>query len=146
MPEDKAFEIIKAGTREHARIPLPFEEKLEKSDSFAKTAKNLMKQQKPCDEIFETYKALIDLRKKDKSLIYSDFEVLSRQKDRFVYRRGNYIVDCNLSEKPCAAYKVKTAHTIIHDSYQPDVKEPARDLKKLNPFQSVIIKCTPHNS
>lgn len=146
MPEDKAFEIIKAGTREHARIPLPFEENLEKADSFAKPTKKLMKQQKPCDEIFETYKALIDLRKKDKSLIYSDFEVLSHKKGRFVYRRGNYIVDCNLGEKACAAYKVKAAHTIIYDSYQTGAKETARDLKKLKPYQSVIIKCTTFNS
>lgn len=146
MPEDKAFEIIKAGTREHARIPLPFDENLEKADCFTETTKNLMKQQKMCDEIFETYKTLISLRKKDKSLVYSDFEVLSRKKGRFVYRRGNYIVDCNLSEKPCAAYKVKAPYTIIYDSYQSDAKEPARDLKKLTPFQSVIIKCTPHNS
>ena len=69
MPEDKAFEIIKAGTREHARIPLPFEENLEKADCFTETTKNLMKQQKMCDEIFETYKTLISLRKKDKSLV-----------------------------------------------------------------------------
>lgn len=146
MPEDKAFEIIKAGTREHARIPLPFEENLEKADCFTETTKNLMKQQKMCDEIFETYKTLISLRKKDKSLVYSDFEVLSRKKGRFVYRRGNYIVDCNLSEKTCAAYKVKAPYTIIYDSYQTDVKETDKKLKKLKPYQSLIIICTPHNS
>lgn len=146
MPEDKAFEIIKAGTREHARIPLPFEENLENADCFTETTKNLMKQQKLCDEIFETYKTLISLRKKDKSLVYSDFEVLSRKKDRFVYRRGNYIVNCNLSPKTCFAYKVKAPYTIIYDSYQTDVKSPVKKFQKLKPYQSMIIKCTPHNS
>ena len=141
MPEDKAFEIIKAGSREHARIPLPFEENLKNADCFTETTKNLMKQQVMCDEIFETYKTLIALRKNDKSLVYSDFELLSCKKNRFVYRRGNYIVDCNLDSKACASYKIKSPCTVVFDSYQREVKAGDAAVKTLKPYQAVIYKC-----
>ncbi|MGP1587148.1 MAG: alpha-glucosidase [Treponemataceae bacterium] len=100
MDKARAFEIIKAGSREHGRIPLPWNE----------NSKNkLVKQQKINFKIMEIYKALIKLRHENSSLVYGDFEVLCDKKNRFTYSRTGenaFIIDCNLCKKPKKAFKV----------------------------------------
>lgn len=98
----QAFSTILAGTRDHARQPLPWNS----------PRKEYLKQEID-PEMTALYQTLIALRKAHPSLIYGDFEVLDRKKNRFVYRRKDdaeeYLIDCNLSEKQEKAYAVPAA-------------------------------------
>lgn len=101
---DKVFQAILAGTREHARVLLPWEEHA-KLPVYHEGL-----QQKPKKEIVEWYRTLIALRKAHQVLVYGDFKVLCRKKNRFVYTRSNqnesFLIDCNLAKQPCKAWKV----------------------------------------
>ena len=91
---EEAFATILAGTREHARILLPWNQF--PADYRVQEKQQINKQ------VVNAYRRLIELRKSEKALIYGDFEVLSHKKDRFVYKRtlgeSSYIIDCNLGE------------------------------------------------
>ena len=77
--EEEILKTINAGTREHTRILLPWNE-------YPETLREGLRQ--PInEEITQTYKELIALRKSDKTLVYGDFEVINGKKDRFVYSR-----------------------------------------------------------
>ena len=111
--EEEAFKILLSGTREHCRILLPWEETLEK-------ASDIVKSQAPDMEIRETYRKLISLRKEDKTLVYGDFTLLNKKKDRFVYKRSldnkEYIIDCNLGKKVRKAYQAKEGFRLVYTS------------------------------
>ena len=93
--EEEILKTINAGTREHTRILLPWNEYPEDFREGLRQSIN--------EEITKTYKELIALRKSDKALIYGDFKVLDDKKDKFTYSRTlngtTYIVDCNLGKK-----------------------------------------------
>ncbi len=99
--EEEILKTILAGTREHARILLPWNE-------YPEDFRQEMRQ--PINEnIVNAYKELIALRKSDdKALIYGDFQVINNKKDRFVYSRTlngtTYVVDCNLGKEMKDAY------------------------------------------
>lgn len=88
----EAFNTILAGTREHARVLLPW-------NTFPRATSAHMIQTVD-EEITETYRTLIAMRKNSDALIYGSFEVLDKRKNRFCYKRtgsdGEYIIDCNL--------------------------------------------------
>ena len=99
--EEEILKTVLAGTREHARILLPW-------NTYPEDLRAEMRQ--PINEkITAVYKELIALRKQDKTLIYGDFAVLEDKKDKFTYSRTmdgtTYIIDCNLSKGPHMAYK-----------------------------------------
>jgi len=89
---EEAFKIVAGGTREHTRILLPWNEFPEG------TREGLIQKARP--EVTKLYKRLIVLRHTEKALVYGDFTVLNRKKDRFVYKRTldgtEFVVDCNL--------------------------------------------------
>ena len=125
--EDEILKTINAGTREHTRILLPW-------NTYPEEMREGLRQQIN-EEITETYKELIALRKSDKALIYGDFEVINDKKDRFVYSRTlngtTYIVDCNLGKE-------------IKDAYIPEKEYKAVYLSKneishkLSPYEARI--------
>ena len=127
--KEEAFKTLLAGTREHCRVLLPWEEILE-------TASDIVKSQAPDKEIHETYKQLIALRKEDKALIYGDFMLLCNKKDRFVYKRSldgrEYIIDCNLGKKVRKAYPVEKGFELAFDSGKFELKQ------KLNSYEARI--------
>lgn len=110
--EEEAFKTILAGTREHARVLLPWNE------SVNPCHVGLKQDIKP--EITEVYKKLIALRKQNKALIYGSFEVLDQKKDRFTYRRRwkgqTFIVDCNLGKNKQKAYISKGGYELVYGS------------------------------
>ena len=112
MSEKEAFHQILSGTREHARIPLPWNE-------LPQPYQNLKKQELD-KEIFEFYQKLIAMRKADPALVYGTFKVLDKKKDRFVYLRkmsgAEYIIDCNLGTKPQKAYSAVKGYKCILSS------------------------------
>lgn len=97
MSPEQAFAVILAGTREHARLPLPWNSKSGSWDP----PEHL--RQKVLEDVTKTYRWLIGLRRKYRNtLVYGDFAVLRRKKGVFVYRRsgedGTIIVECSLTE------------------------------------------------
>jgi hypothetical protein len=83
------------------------------------------------EEITKTYKELIALRKNDKTLVYGDFEVLNKKKDRFVYSRTlngtTYVIDCNLGKKQQKSY--------IPEGYKPAYLSKNSICHELSPYE-----------
>lgn len=95
MSENEAFAKILAGTREHTRVLLPWNEKMPAyHEGLTQTIRK---------DVTEVYKELIGLRHADLAFVYGDFTVLNKEKDRFIYQRSlddrEYIVDCNLGKE-----------------------------------------------
>lgn len=111
-PEAQVFAAILAGTREHARVLLPWNDKLPLWHRGLR--------QQPKAEVLEAYRALIRLRREHRALVYGTFRVLCRKKDRFTYMREldgrRYLVDCNLSSRPCRAFELKGEWELLYDS------------------------------
>ncbi len=109
-PHAQVFGELLAGTREHTRVLLPWNETLPECHAGLK--------QEIREDILKVYKYLIKLRKSDEALIYGDFEVLNKKKDRFTYKRKlgdrEYIIDCNLGNGKKKAYSVDGGHKLIY--------------------------------
>ena len=109
-PKEEVFAEILAGTREHCRIPLPWNETVPSCYEGLKQEIN--------EEVREAYRTLLALRKKDETFVYGDFEVISKAKDRFVYRRifgeKEYMIDCNLGNHKKRAWKPGGEFEIIY--------------------------------
>jgi oligo-1,6-glucosidase len=147
MSEKQAFDIIRAGTRDHARILLPFKENKcafeNKTDSSDNSIYSVFAQQQADKEIFEVYKTLIQLRKNNKELVYGDFELLNGKKGRFVYKRGNYLIDCNLSNKKQKAFSVTSDYELVFDTLTAGKGDGEKTLNKkhvLEPYQARVYK------
>ena len=102
----EAFRIILAGTRDHARVLLPW------NDNAPEWAG-----QNVNEAVTSAYKDLISLRHQHRALVYGHYEVLDRSRNRYVYRRyddhESFIIDCNLSDQPIRAYTDLSGYTLI---------------------------------
>ena len=129
-PEEKVFATILAGTREHARVLLPWNKKM--------PAWHEGLHQEVKEEVYRAYRRLLHLRHEEKAFVYGDFQVLNKKKDRFVYTRKlgakTYIVDCNLGAKPCRAYEMKGCRRLVYDTLQPS----EREVRKLQGYEARI--------
>ena len=88
MPVDKAFKRISAGTRDHARAPINWEEH--------------ERQRGTADSVWRFYRDLIILRRSSRALIYGDLEFLRpRDKKILCYTRclgtEYFYIEANLS-------------------------------------------------
>jgi len=123
---EEAFQVILAGTREHTRVLLPWNE-------FPEGTRPALIQ-KVRTEVTEYYKELIALRKQEPALIYGDFTVLNHSKDRFVYKRSyegrEFVIDCNLGERQRKAW--------CHDGYEMVLLYEAEDLPMLAAYEARI--------
>ncbi len=110
---EEAFATILAGTREHARILLPW-------NDFPADYRVQEKQQVN-KNVVAAYRRLMALRSSEEAFIYGDFEVLSRKKNRFVYKRtlgkSSYIIDCNLGKNVEKAYKTD-GYNLVYGTYK----------------------------
>lgn len=120
---DKVFADIVASTREHARVLLPWNTTM---PSYHQGLR-----QEPKESVRKAYKELMVLRHSNKTLIYGDFEVLNRKKDRFTYRRslGNesYVIDCNLSADEKKAFDIRSVQSLAGG--KDHVKDTFADMK-----------------
>ncbi|MDR1705931.1 MAG: alpha-glucosidase, partial [Clostridiales bacterium] len=92
MPPDAAFRRVAAGSREHARVPINW--------SLAED-----------NEILAFYKDAVSLRKE---MVYEPIEFFHEKKrDLLVYRRGGYLVVCNLSRGEIAAPKEASGAPVL---------------------------------
>ena len=109
-PKEEVFKEILAGTREHCRVLLPWNETLPDYHAGLEQGIN--------EDVLEAYKDIMALRKSDETFVYGDFKVLDRSKDRFVYSRKlegkEYVIDCNLSKATKEAYKMGDAFEMIY--------------------------------
>ena len=109
---EKVFKELLAGTREHCRVLLPWNETL---PSYHAGLHQDIK-----EEVQKAYQDIIALRRSDKAFIYGDFEVLNKKKNRFVYRRksknAEYIIDCNLGKDNCKSYNVREGYELVYTS------------------------------
>ena len=78
-PKEEVFADILAGTREHARVLLPWNKQLPPC--------HMGLRQEPKKEVMKAYRKLLSLRHEEKAFIYGTFRVLCRRKNRFVYER-----------------------------------------------------------
>ncbi len=125
---EEAFAVILAGTREHTRVLLPWNE------FPAGTRPELIQKEKP--EVRDFYKKLIELRHKEKALVYGKFTVLCKKKDRFVYSRSlngtEFVIDCNLCDKPKKAWK--------NEGYEFVLPAEVVDTGTLQPYEARVLR------
>lgn len=109
---EKVFATILAGTREHARVPLPWNRTVLPCHAGL--------HQEPKAEVTAVYRSLIELRKNTRALVYGDFKVVNRKKDRFTYERTldgeSYLIDCNLGARPCRAQTRQGSWEKVYDT------------------------------
>ncbi len=126
---EEVFATILAGTREHCRVLLPWNDKLPEYHAGLK--------QEGKSEVFQAYKELIQLRQSDKAFVYGEFEVLSKVRNHFTYKRelddSAYIIDCNLSKGVVSASAKTNGYELIYPA-------SVKDVKKLEAYEARIWK------
>lgn len=114
---EEVFKTILAGTREHARVLLPWNETLPEYHA------GLLQDVK--EEVLDTYKELLALRKSDETFVYGDFNVLDKKKDFFTFSRKlgdkEYVMDCNLGKERRRAYPPGKAFELVYPAEVKDV-------------------------
>lgn len=113
MSEEDAFKKIIAGSRDHSRTPMQWENSKNAGFSEAEPWINTDDDYKICnaydqdadnDSVLNFYRNMIKLRKEHDALIYGDIEIVNKKaKDLFTYYRKNktetLYIECNLSKK-----------------------------------------------
>lgn len=107
MSPEEAFKIILAGTRDHARVLLPWN-------------KNAPFMQIVDKSVTECYKWLISYRRKTPAITYGDFRVIRKREGVFTYSRSlegtTIVVDCNLGEKIRLAYEPGKEYKLVFEN------------------------------
>ncbi len=107
MSPEEAFNIIVSGSRDHARILLPWNE-------------NAPKKQDADVEITDFYKEILSYRKTSEVIHYGSFESIRHSRDIFTYKREKngkvLIADCNLGTKKRRAYKIPRGYSVLFEN------------------------------
>jgi len=123
----EVFKTIVAGTREHSRVLLPWNEKLPPYHEGLKQEIN--------EEILKYYKEMIKLRQSDKAFVYGDITVLDRKKNSFTYTRTHrdkqYVIDCNLGKEERKAYPVGKGYKLL-------MPFKVEDKKMMGPYEARV--------
>ena len=136
-PKD-VWATILTMTREHARVLLPWNNKL--PDYHANV------QQQPKDNITDLYRKLIALHNEHPVFSYGEFEVLDNSQDRFVYKRSDdneaYIIDCNLGKQCRQSYSYDGNYEVIYCSGDSAVKNELGYIYSdvLEPYEARIMR------
>lgn len=129
---DKTFAAILAGTREHARVLLPW-------NSTLLPEHQTVPQQTGKKTVYAAYKQLIALRRAEPALVYGDLEALDTRKDRFVYTRSldgvTFLIDCNLGRAEQTAHEIEAGYEL---AFPAALENPAT----LRPYEVRIWKRT----
>jgi oligo-1,6-glucosidase len=143
----EAFQKVLAGSRDHARTPMAWDDSLHGGFSSAtpwivgdtdyKTCNVASEEQNP-NSVLQFYRALIALRKENHALIYGDFQALHpHRKDLFTYTRTldgtTFCIECNLSDKPIRRQDSLKHYKRILSNY----KEGA---SMLRPYEATIYR------
>jgi len=154
-----AFARVLAGTRDHARTPMPWA--AGKTGGFT-TGKpwlelpsdpglwNVADEQQDPDSVLNFYRALIALRKRHPALVYGDVQFVGeQQKDYFAYYRqlrnrpnaaadedDTYFIECNLSAKPRKVHRPRENFELILSNYPASATE-------VRPYEACIYRWRP---
>ena len=113
MSAEDAWKIILAGTRDHARVPLPWNRVPEGEEYRLQMAD---------EDVTEAYRTLIRIRREHEALIYGDIHVINRFKDHFCFTREDDTeilkIETNLSEREVAAQSHKGYVLLYPDTVQ----------------------------
>ena len=135
-PKEEVFKEILAGTREHCRVLLPWNESVMEAHRGLEQDLN--------EDVLAAYKEILALRKSDETFVYGEFKVLDKSKDRFVYSRKlngkEYIIDCNLGKNTKEAYKTGDAYEMLYPNV---LKSSTTSFVKgqLGAYEARIYKC-----
>jgi oligo-1,6-glucosidase len=145
MSEEEAFQVILAGTRDHARTPMPwtgekyggfseYEPWIEGDDDYIEN--NVMEQICDVTSTLHFYKRLIDLRNDSLVFKYGDIRFVNeKKKDVFTYYRSpalsvnscknrmTYYIECNLSDQEIKRPKTKEGKKRLMSNYNKYNKE-----------------------
>ena len=110
--EEAAFARVLAGSRDHARMPMVWD-----NDAYA-------------DGVLAFYKAIISLRKQNPAFVYGDVEFAHiKTKDYFAYyRRLNndvFFVECNFCERAKGKSRAKAGYNLVLSNYDDETAQLA---------------------
>lgn len=124
MNEEDAFKKVLSGTREHARLMVPWED-----------LENHMK-------IWDFYQMMIKIRKEHETFVYGEFKLLSEKKNHWTYQRvddnGSYIIDCNLCEHAIRRGNLPQNIRCIVNTYK-----KTQGMQGLRPYEAAIYEVIP---
>lgn len=145
MDEESVMKKINAGSRDHARTPMQWNNQqnggfttgtpwIKGNNDYINC--NAESQIEDRNSAFNFYKAVIELRKENKVLIYGDFiPVKEKSKDLFCYYRqlGNikFYIEINLSDKEKQGTGMNAGYRMLISNYQ-------GESKVLRPYESKI--------
>lgn len=147
MDKESALKVINTGSRDHARTPMQWSGEPNGGFSTGTPWLAVNKDFKICNadtqtndknSSFNFYKSIIELRSKNRALIYGDFiPVKEKAKDLFCYYReldgAKFYIEVNLSDKVKKAPKKDTACKVLLSNY-------ADKDKKLRPYEATVYK------
>jgi oligo-1,6-glucosidase len=125
MPPDKAFARVLAGTRDHARMPLRWEE--------------IESQRGTADSVWRFYRDLIALRRSSKALIYGALEFLKpKDKTLLLFTRSlpgsAFYIEVNLRPKERRSHAPRDAELLVCNYTDPAKKT------FLRPYEARVYK------
>lgn len=124
MSEKEAFQKVLAGTRDHARSMMNWEQtRAQKNDRAS---------------VYYFYKKLISLRKKNPALVYGDVSITNqKKKNLFTYFREMdgeaFYIECNLSDKALARPQRPVGYQGVISNYE-------KLERKLQPYEAVLYR------
>ena len=144
----KAFFKVLAGTRDHARTPVQWNDKIYGGFSYRKPwiegdedykTWNVERQLEDQNSVLHFYKGLIQLRKENQALIYGKVKFIEKEtKDYMAYYRALgeevFLVECNLSDKKLKGKMKPEKFKKVWSNYTEDSKE-------LRPYEFNIFTC-----
>jgi len=152
MTEEKVFEKILSGTRDHARTPMQWsattnagfseEKPWIASDDDYKIC-NVESQTVDIESVLNFYKQIIVLRKKSKTFAYGETKFIKKhRRNYFLYFRidgeNRYFVECNLSNRSQKRFYDTSKYELVLSNYK------GRDMK-LRSYEANIYRVTKKN-
>lgn len=147
LDKEKALKKIIAGSRDHARTPMQWNNSKHAGFTDGNPWINIQGDYKRVnvetelddkDSILNFYKNLIKLRKENKALIYGDIRILDRKrKNSFVYLRSikgsMFLIECNLSKNYIIKKKKRASCELILSNYK-------GESEKLRPYEANLYR------
>lgn len=144
----EALETILCGSRDHARVPMPWNNQEHAGFTTGKPwidmdedykHYNVEKEMEDETSVYHFYRQLIALRKQAETLVYGELKVIDeRVKDLFMYTRSldghHYYIECNLSEHPLKRRKGVSQYKLVLSNYQ-------QESKVLRPYEANLYEC-----
>lgn len=131
------LKTVLAGSRDHARTMINWDDNQSNAwiKSQSKDVVSIDSQLKDSKSILSYTKNLIKLRNENEDLIYSEVEFKDlKQKNYFGYKRGNYFIEMNLSDKDIQQPRRKEVLALLMSNYQGQM------LGMLRPYEANIYR------